>query len=205
MQPRYVVDMANAPTLFELSHLLRYEPETGGLFWLPRPAEMFLNGRRSTAAQAAAAFNRRFAGRDPTVVGAQGYKLLTIAGRKFLAHRLIWKMVHNVEPEQIDHINGVRTDNRLVNLRSVTQAENAKNFRKSRRNTSGVTGVNYRKDRGVWRAFIHVGGKIVHLGTFPTIEKAAEARRLANIKYGFHPNHGTSLDDASQRIGVHVE
>ena len=92
---------------------------------------------------------------------------------------------------QIDHINHIRNDNRLMNLRLVSAKVNSRNMSKKTCNTSGLTGVYY-ASRYVnpWRALIRVDGKRVTLGSFATKEEAKLARKNAEIKYGFHPNHG---------------
>lgn len=122
--------------------------------------------------------------------GANGYGYTTIHGRAYLSHRLIWKLLYNTEPAQIDHINGDRLFNRIDNLRAVDRAENMKNMKRSKANKSGVTGVSFRSDKGKWRAYIFVGKKQVSLGLFDSIEDAAAARAKADIEHGYHANHG---------------
>jgi len=93
-------------------------------------------------------------------------------------------------PDQIDHVNGVRTDNRIENLRSVTHAENGRNQAIPRNNTSGVMGVARRTRGKKWHAQIKVGGKQIHLGSFDDKDEAIAARAAADIEHGFHENHG---------------
>lgn len=181
--------MAKLPSQFDLMHLLQYEAETGILLWLPRPPSMFANGAHS-ASHRAAKWNRRYAGQSAISIGVNGYGYTTINDRAFLSHRLIWKLLYNTEPDEIDHENGARTDNRIGNLRDVTRPENMRNMKRSKRNSSGATGVSFRKDRGHWRAYIFVGGRQISLGTFATAEEAAGARKKAEDQYGFHANHG---------------
>lgn len=101
------------------------------------------------------------------------------------------------DAHQFDHIvpliNGDRDDNRIENLRDVTGAENARNRRLQADNATGRTGVTAYPFQGQLRfvARIRVGGKLHHLGYFATVEEAAEARRAAEIKHGFHINHGS--------------
>lgn len=121
------------------------------------------------------------------------YIIMTAEMKKYGAHRLAWLHFHGEWPsDHIDHINGDGTDNRISNLRDVTLAENARNLRRPTHNTSGVSGVAWRKAKGKWRAIIGVGGTQVALGHFDTIIDAVAARRAAERAYGFHPNHGRS-------------
>jgi hypothetical protein len=98
-------------------------------------------------------------------------------------------MHYGVWPTQlIDHINGDSSDNRIVNLRQTTQSENNRNRRITDKNTSGYVGVYKRGAK--WCAQISVNGKNMHLGAYDTIEQAANARKQAEIDYGYHENHG---------------
>jgi hypothetical protein len=101
-----------------------------------------------------------------------GYLTIKVDGVRYMAHRLAWTYAFGVTPtNQIDHINGIRTDNRLSNLRDVPQAINSQNLRAAKhRNSSGMLGVS--KKRGRWRARIGVGGVQIALGTFDTPELA---------------------------------
>lgn len=181
--------MAGLPTQFEIMHLINFAPETGAMTWLERPASMFVNGAHSAEHQAAK-WNAAHAGRTAVSVAINGYGYTTINGRKHLSHRLAWKLAFNTEPSEIDHVNGNRTDNRLANLRSVDRQANMRNMKRSKRNTSGATGVSYRADRGVWRAYVHVDGRIKSLGHFATIDEAKAAREKASEDAGYHANHG---------------
>ena len=91
----------------------------------------------------------------------------------------------------IDHINHISTDNRWVNLRVVSQADNTKNASKRRDNTSGVTGVIWHKATSKWQVSIDAARKRVYGGLFDSFEDAVAKRKELELKYGFHPNHGT--------------
>lgn len=122
-----------------------------------------------------------------------GYKRLCIDGSKYYAHRLVWFYEYGEWPvEQIDHINHNPSDNRIENLRCVGNAQNSRNCRLAKNNTSGITGVAWVSDRNKWRAQIMVDRKGLFLGNFNTKEEAIAARKAAEILYGFHKNHGKS-------------
>lgn len=169
-----------------LRRLLRYEPETGLLFWRSRSDDMF------PSPSAAASWNARFAEKRALCSrDTHGYLGGRIFRHCFLAHRVAWAIHHGFRPEQVDHINGIREDNRIANLRSVTKSENAKNCAKRVDCSSGVTGVYWNRRAGRWAAIVYAEKKRFFLGYFDNIEDAAMARREEAAKRGFHPNHGT--------------
>lgn len=120
------------------------------------------------------------------------YSVVQFMGNNYLAHRVIWEMHHGeiTEGMHIDHINHERSDNRIENLRLVTNKQNRINQRMDKRNSTGKAGVYWHKSQMKWIASIGVNGKNLHLGTFSNFESASKARRNAEIKYGFHENHG---------------
>ena len=121
----------------------------------------------------------------------KGRRQIQVKGKSYLTHRLIWLYVYGKFPDgQVDHINGDPSDNRIENLRDVTNQENHKNRSKPRSNTSGHIGVHWDKDREKWRARIKLDGVEQHLGFFNVLEDAAAARQAASVKHGFHVNHG---------------
>ena len=91
---------------------------------------------------------------------------------------------------ELDHINHIKSDNRLVNLREVTHLENTKNARMMKNNKSNFTGVSFHKRDKIWQASICVNYKDIYLGSFNTKEEAIKARLTAEEKYNFHPTHG---------------
>ena len=111
--------------------------------------------------------------------------MISIDGRKHLAHRLAWLYVNGYcPPGDIDHINGDRAANRISNLRLATRSENLQNQSKAQKhNKTGLLGVSHR--RGKFRAQIRVDGKKMHIGTFPTPEEAHTA--YLEAKRQFHP------------------
>lgn len=119
-----------------------------------------------------------------------GYLQAWVDGNLCKVHRVIWKMVYGVDPNQIDHIDGNPSNNRTENLRSVSQNENLKNSKIHKYNTSGTTGVRYYKPRKKWNARININSESKHLGYFSDKQDAISARKTAEIKYGYHENHG---------------
>ena len=119
-----------------------------------------------------------------------GYYRISILGTRYFAHRVAWFYVYGAWPIKIDHINHIKTDNRIENLRSVSHHQNMQNISISKTNKSGFNGVDKHKNSGKWRARIPFNGKEVHLGLFDNLDDAIESRKMANIKYGFHDNHG---------------
>lgn len=129
------------------------------------------------------------------ICARDGYVLIRFNGKVHYGHRLAWAWVNGELPECIDHINQVRTDNRIENLRNVTYADNNKNRLKSTRNSSGVVGVYMDKDTGRWKARISVDGKEVFLGSFAEFSSAVNARKNAEVLYNYHENHGRDKGD----------
>lgn len=169
-----------------VSALLRYEPETGKLYWKSRPAEIF------SSEKSAKTWNRRFAEKEAfTHSNKQGYRRGSILGKNYLAHRVIWLLVTGEWPAaDVDHIHGVQAGNEHSNLRSVSHLENGRNQCIPSNNKSGVNGVYWHKRAGKWQANIAVLGKTKYLGLFDDLAAAAIARKSAEGRYGFHPNHG---------------
>lgn len=135
-----------------------------------------------------AVWNAKHAG---TVAGwraVNGYHYVRFAGKCRKVSRLVWLMHKGTRPDRIDHISGEKADDRISNLRDVSQAVNSKNRARQKNNTSGAGGV-YLTSSGRWAAQLNVGGKRHYLGSFTDRADAVLARRLAAAKSGFHPNH----------------
>jgi len=165
-----------------LRKLLRYDPETGKLFWRERVADCPEHRRWNTR------YARKEAGK---INSSDGYMRVKISCRLMKAHRVVWAMQTGDWPVgQIDHVNHDRADNRINNLRCVTVAENSRNQSIASNNTSGVCGVYWHRSTGKWRAVISVSGVRLYLGDFSNLFDATTARRASERKYGYHENHG---------------
>lgn len=169
----------------KLSEIFDYNPETGKLFWRRRPEESF------ATRQASSTWNTRFAGKEAfTSVDGKGYRHGTLCGKSLLAHRVILAMANGRWPEQVDHINGDRSDNRIKNIREATHQENSRNRRMLKSNTSGIKGVCWSKAAQKWQANIKVNGKQFFLGVFDSLEDAAESVKAKRIEmHGQFSNH----------------
>ena len=158
-------------TQSELKELLDYDPNTGLFVWK---------------------FSPRFSA--GSIAGnkiPRGYIHICINYKQYQAHRLAWLYVFGDWPKNgIDHINRIPSDNRIANLRDVTQSENMKNQKMHFNNKSGVCGVYWHKSRGKWQAQINVSGKCIALGRYKYLEDAVLVRKAAEKKYLFHENHG---------------
>jgi hypothetical protein len=162
-----------------LWEILDANPATGDLTWKARDISYF------TKPHLMKSWNSRLAGKPAFACDNKGYLVGNFCGRTVSAHRVVWKMFHGDEPDEVDHINGVRSDNRLANLRATTRLENGRNLPLRKSNVSGVSGVTrFKSDR--WRAHIKIRYKQIHLGVFDSQEDAITARRNAEIFYNFH-------------------
>lgn len=161
----------------EALELFRYDYETGVLYWRRR-----VNSRVPKTLEAG---TQRKSNSD-------GYLTVSVHGRMYPVHRVVTLMCYGFYGEglEVDHINHVRNDNRLFNLRFVTRSENRRNQSVNSKNTSGVTGVYFSKTKKKYIAQISVDRETIYLGIFETLEDAAEARRQADKKFNFNNNHG---------------
>ena len=144
----------------ELKRVLRYDPETGEFTW---------KVSKGTA----------HAGSVAGHLHSDGYTHIGINGKIYKAHRLAWLYVHGKWPkDQIDHINHVRNDNRISNLREASNKDNGLNQKLHKTNSSGVSGV-YPHTPGRWKSSIMKNGKLKHLGHFDSFKEAVAARKSA--------------------------
>lgn len=175
-----------------LTELLDYDPKTGEFTWASVSRHWFASDAHWAAFRAAQKGLKPF-----STEHSRGYLLGQIGGEQVLAHRAVWAYCNGEWPsEQLDHINHDKRDNRLVNLRIATQAENAKNSNRRSDNTSGVTGVYWCRNRKKWTAQIGLPNrKTKPLGRYTALEDAIAARKAAEIEHGFHVNHGLDTSE----------
>jgi hypothetical protein len=155
--------MKNADlTAAEVRRLLSYNPNDGQLRWKHDQTNGAVAGS--------------IAGSRATT----GYIRVTIFRKSYAAHRLAWIHAHGHWPTQIvDHINGVRHDNRACNLRLASPRQNAQNKGVAANNTSGSPGVRYRADQDRWVAYIKHGRRQVQVGSYRSRSEAEAARAKA--------------------------
>lgn len=156
-------------TQARLKELLHYDPETGVFTRISTPSRCVRVGDK--------------AGYGST----SGYRRVYVGGRHYFMHRLAWLYVYGAIPDGcIDHINRVRQDNRIANLRVVTNKQNSENAGKKPSNKSGIKGVSWRKRERKWCAQIMHNHKKIWLGSYSTVQEAAEAYQTAARKLHTH-------------------
>jgi len=157
----------------EVNKLFKYNPKTG-----------ILTNR----------INRSPRGKAGFTVGSsdgRGYLNTTIHGNPYKIHRIIFLYVNGYLPDQVDHIDGDRGNNKIKNLRPATNKENQQNSKISKNNTSGYKGVSWCKVRKKYIAKIYQNGKNNNLGGFDDPEVAAQALRIERVSiHGEFCNHG---------------
>lgn len=135
--------------------------------------------------------NAAKAGSVAGTIRKNGYVQIYIAGKLYYAHSLAWLYMTGYLPKfNIDHIDHNRSNNKWGNLRACETKENAMNASLSKSNKTGFNGVCFSEARNSYRATVTVNRKHIFLGWFSNICDAINARKLANIEYGFHENHG---------------
>ena len=171
-----------ANTILPSADLLReffdYDPLTGLLTWRKRDLSHFVSQRLCNT------WNRTFAGKPAGWTNANGYLATKILTVSYLIQRIVWKIVTGDEPpEQIDHIDGNRTNNRFENLRGANALESARNRTVHKNNKLGLKGVTKRGNTYISRMYNQ--GKDAYIGTFKTAEEASEAyERKSKEIYG---------------------
>ena len=113
-------------------------------------------------------------------LNSNGYLVASVKSKIYRIHRLIFMWHHGFMPDQIDHINGVRSDNRIENLRQATASQNNQNRKTT--SSSGIKGVHWHKQSRKWVASICINRKSVHLGSFLNKEDAAKVANKARNK-----------------------
>jgi hypothetical protein len=115
-------------------------------------------------------------GREITRKHKEGYIYISNSKFQLLGHQFVWYWFHKEVVEQIDHINGVRDDNRICNLRSVTHQQN-------QWNRTTAKGYYLHKASNKWQSYISLNNKMIHLGCYNTEEEAHNAYLIAKEKY----------------------
>lgn len=170
----------------ELAKLVEYDPDSGIFTWLTR------NG----STKGIVTWNAKFANKVCDSIDIKGYRKISVILfgklRTVRLHRLAWFIAHDDLPLHcIDHINQDKTDNRICNLRDVTQSVNCRNRKRRSDNTSGVTGVSFCKKSKKWRAVFWVNGKQHCVGFFDCKLEAELNLKSARYGAGFTVNHGS--------------
>jgi len=183
------------PSQHYLKECFDYNEETGALTWKRRPVYHFKSGYRPAEGNMNN-WNSKMAGKPAftSVSQSGGYLFGTLDGIKGMkAHRIIWKLFYGEDPagKEIDHINGNPADNSIKNLRLVDRTENAANLKIQKRNKSGVHGVRWWPQSNKWRVTITRNNVREHIGMFERLDDAIAARKEAEKRLNFHPNHGS--------------
>lgn len=152
-------------TAEQVRKIFEYLPETGQL-----------RRRITTSANA-------IAGELAGYPDGKGYLCVSVKKRLYRFHRIVFLHVHGWLPEQLDHIDGDKLNNRVENLRPCTCSRNAGNAKLMRHNTSGYRGVSQNAKSGKWVAQIKIFGQQTYLGRFDTPEEAARVYNTAAIEH----------------------
>lgn len=163
----------------EVKRLFHYDPDTGTV-------TRILSSSNRTRVGAVAGSKHK------NSTSGKTYLNICINWKTYSLHRVVWLYVYGFLPANIDHIDGNGCNNSLKNLRNVSFNENHKNKKLPSNSGTGFCGVSYLKKNKKWMSKININKKCIYLGCFSTISDAIEARKAANVKYGFHKNHGSN-------------
>ena len=131
-----------------------------------------------------------------------GYRDINVQNTLYKQHRLVYVWHHGDIPDgyEIDHLDNNRSNNKIENLKAIPHKDNHRKMLQRRDNKSGVTGVRWSEAKKRWVVDLQVNYQVVYIGVFKNKDDAIEARRQANIKYGFAETHGFKkqvIDDTS--------
>jgi hypothetical protein len=173
-------EIKKLPDVEYLNECFDYDTDTGMLTWKYRPRHHFPNSNTYLSF-------KQFAGRQVTHTNNKGYYCVVMAGKNYLAHRVIWKILHGLDPEGgIDHKDGNPLNNKPDNLRMATQSQNMGNTAARRSNGTGFRNVHLDNDRGTYRIRVYDKNrkKIIYRRCV-TLERAIEiAKELNYLVYG---------------------
>jgi len=159
--------------LERLNALLSYDEHTGVLTWKMQPATSRSN----------ICHNNKCGGKIAGTISEDGYVVIGIAKKYYLAHRIIWKLKTGSDPiDIIDHEDTDNGNNRWLNLREAANGPNIQNSKLRKDNTSGIKGVHWDMRHKKWRAVITANGKSTRLGRFSTIQEAAVVIAQARLE-----------------------
>lgn len=150
---------SNNDLICELANFINYDSEKGAFSW---NCDIAYNVKKGTIAGH---------------LGKKGYWIITFRARPLKAHRLAWLKIWGAPiPNVLDHINGDRNDNRILNIRASDTVLNGGNRREHRE--GGLLGTTYLKRDGVWVAQGWHRKKKYFFGRFPTKEQASEVYKI---------------------------
>jgi hypothetical protein len=158
--------------LRRIKRLFIYNHKNGDVIWRIRPAP----------------HSKKRAGDLVGHINNNGYRItsFTINNKQYtvLAHHIAWFLYYGEWPsKEVDHRNTIRSDNRIKNLRLATRRQTNRNRSVQSNNTSGITGISWRKNRNKYRAYITVKNGTINLGYFNTLKEAIKVRQRAERKY----------------------
>ena len=151
-----------------LKEILEYDPDTGVFKW-----KKVLKFSPKKIGDIAGTYDR------------QGYIIIRHKNKSYKAHRLAFLYVYGYIPDIVDHINLIKDDNRISNLRGVSASSNCQNRDINCNSSSGVLGVNYNKANGLWSVRIGVNGVRKFIGYFSDFDDAVKARKDAEKEFWF--------------------
>lgn len=175
-----------------INECFTYNPESGLLLWNTRPLTHFKCGHGCKSFNAKLA-NHEAGSEQTHHVTGKTYRSVELKGVRYMTHQLISMIVNGYFVAQVDHINGDGTDNRLLNLRFVNKAVNARNQKQRCDNTTGVTGVSFNlneKGHMKYRSRIYNNSNRREIKRFYSLFEAVCWRKSKEIEYGYHKNHG---------------
>jgi len=153
--------------MIELAKLVKYDPLTGGFVWIK-------NGLKAGG-----------------IDKQSGYYQIVRPNGKVYGHRLAFACMGVDVPPEIDHDDRNRGNNKWDNIKPISHVDNNRNKSLPTNNTSGTIGISWNKQRDKWNAYIVVSRKKKSLGAFVNYSDAVNARKNAEVLYGYHKNHGS--------------
>jgi hypothetical protein len=168
-----------------LKELIHYDPDTGIFTWKERGIKWF---KRSSNCKW---WNSRYSNKQAGHIHENSgmvYIVIRVLKTRYQGHQLAILYEKGDFVKEVDHIDGDGTNNKIKNLREVTHLENSKNQKLRKNNKTGFNGIDYRNKK--YKVRIGDNCERLWIGTYDTLEEAIEARKEAEIKYGYHENHG---------------